>query len=349
MVKKRQKNRSILAHLFDLLLVVLIGDFVNLLFNPNFESYIEFLPWNSLYSLIIGGFLWKGNELLGNFIAKKIDSQKHPFRSLRWSLISMFLYSTLAILIINYFWWVHVIGYPNDFLQTFEGMLIMLIEFVITIIIASILFSRTYFNAWRALAVNEERLKNESLAHQYKALQNQVNPHFLFNSLNTLSSLVYKDQDQAVKFIKQLSEVYRYVLEHKDADLVDLQTELSFVKNYVFLQKIRHGSSLNFSNGVDLYVRVQVVPMSIQMLIENCIKHNIVSEENPLFVEVNLNHDYIVVKNNLQPKSSIEDTGGIGLQNLKSRYELLSENPVLIEETDKDFIVSIPALKAKPA
>jgi len=348
-VKKQQKKRTILAHLFDLLLVVLIGDFVNFLFNPNLESYLRFLPWNSLYSLIIGGFLWKGNELLGKLVAKNVDSRKYPFRSLRWNLIIMFVYSTLAIIIINYIWWVHVIGYPNDFLQTFEGMLIMLIEFVITIIISSILFSRTYFNAWRALAVNEERLKSESLAHQYKALQNQVNPHFLFNSLNTLSSLVYKDQDQAVKFIKQLSEVYRYVLEHKDAELVDFPTELTFVKNYVFLQKIRHRNSLNISYNISDKENALVVPMSLQMLIENCIKHNIVSEENPLIVEVSLNQGYVVVKNNLQPKSSIEDTGGIGLQNLKSRYELLSEKPIIVEETKTEFIVSVPVLKAKSA
>lgn len=345
MEKKVHNKRSIKKHLLDLLIVVLIGDFVNLLFNPNMESYLRFLPWNSLYSLIIGGFLWKGNELLGNLIAKKIDSQKQPFRSLRWSLISMFIYSTLAIIVINYIWWVHVIGYPNNFLQTFEGMLIMLIEFVITIIIASILFSRTYFNAWRALAVNEERIKSESLAHQYKALQNQVNPHFLFNSLNTLSSLVYKDQDQAVKFIKQLSEVYRYVLEHRDAELVDIFTELTFVKNYVFLQKIRHGNSLNISYDINTNERVQVVPMSLQMLIENTIKHNIVSEENPLFVEVSLNKDYVEVKNNLQPKSSIEDSGGIGLQNLKSRYKLLSDSPIQIEENESNFIVRVPIVK----
>ena len=121
------------------------------------------------------------------------------------------------------------------------------------------------------------------------------------------------------------------------------------MKNYIFLQKIRHGDSLNISYDIDLNKPAHVVPMSVQMLIENCIKHNIVSEENPLFVEVNLNHEYIVVKNNLQPKSSIEDTGGIGLQNLKSRYELLSENPILIEESDKYFIVRVPVLKAKTA
>ena len=347
-VKKKYKKRSIPAHLFDLLLVVLIGDLINFFFNPELSSYLRFLPWNSLYSLIIGGFLWKGNEALGKFIGKRIDVYKYPFKSLRWSLAAMFVYSTLIIIIINYIWWVFVIGRPSDFLLSIEGLSVMIIEFVVTIIIASILFGIGFFQAWRESAVNEERLKSESLAYQYKALQSQVNPHFLFNSLNTLSTLVYKDQGQAVKFIKQLSEVYRYVLEHKDAELVDISTELAFVKNYVFLQKIRHGKSLNVSFNLKNNEYVKVFPMSLQMLIENAIKHNIVSEENPLFVDVSLIQEYVVVKNNLQPKSSVEDSAGIGLQNLKSRYELLSDKPIKIEESDTEFIVNIPVLKTKP-
>jgi len=346
-VKKGHKKRSIQAHIFDLLLVVIIGDIINFFFDPDISSFLRFLPWNSLYSLIIGGFLWKGNEALGGFIGKYIDSYKDPFRALRWNLIGMFVYSILAIIIINYIWWVLLFGEPADFLIRKEGLLIMIIESVVTVLIASILFSIGFFQAWRESAVNEERLKSESLAHQYKALQNQVNPHFLFNSLNTLSSLVYKDQDQAVKFIKQLSEVYRYVLEHKDAEVVELSTELTFVKNYVFLQKIRHGNSLNVSFNMKNSALVKVIPMSLQMLIENAIKHNIVSEENPLFIEVNHNSEYVIVKNNLQHKTSVKDSGGIGLHNLKSRYELLSDKPILVEENDTDFIVRIPVLKTK--
>ncbi|MCD4729459.1 MAG: histidine kinase [Bacteroidales bacterium] len=345
-MKKGHKKRSIQGHLFDLLLVVIIGDTITFFFNPDISSFLRFLPWNSFYSLVIGGFLWKGNEALGGFIGKYIDSYKDPFRALRWNLIGMFVYSTLIIIIINYIWWVLLFGKPADYLLR-QGLLIMIIEFVVTVLIASILFSVGFFQAWRESAVNEERLKSESLAYQYKALQNQVNPHFLFNSLNTLSSLVYKDQDQAVKFIKQLSEVYRYVLEHKNAEVVELSTELIFVKNYVFLQKIRHGNSLNVSFDLRNSKKVKVIPMSIQMLIENAIKHNIVSEENPLFIEVNLNSEYVIVKNNVQHKTSVQDSGGIGLQNLNSRYELLSDKPILVEESDSDFIVRIPVLKTK--
>lgn len=344
-VKKVQRKRTIKRHLLDLLIVVLIGDLINYFFNPEISSYLKFLPWNSLYSLIIGGFLWKGNEAVGKYIGARIDMNKYPLKALRWSMFGIFVYSILAIIIVNQIWWVLVIGRPIDYLLRIQGILIMVIEFVVTIIIASILFGTSYFKAWRESAVNEERLRSESLAYQYKALQNQVNPHFLFNSLNTLSTLVYKDQDQAVKFIKQLSEVYRYVLEHKDAELVDISTELEFVKHYVFLQKIRHGGSLNLTFDLLNSKQVQVFPMSLQMLIENAIKHNIVSEENPLFVEVTQNSEYIIIKNNLQHKSSVNDTGGIGLQNLKLRYELLSDTPFLIEKTDKEFIVKLPVLK----
>ena len=332
-------------HVRDLLLVVIIGDVITIFFNPDFSTFIKYLHWNSLYSLIIGGFLWKGNEVVGFLISKHVDEQKEPVKALRWNLTGLFIYTTLAIIIINHIWWVLFIGEEADFLIK-DGLLILIIEFVVTVIIASILLAIGFFKAWREAAVNEERLKKESLEHQYKALRNQVNPHFLFNSLNTLTSLVYKDQNQAVKFIKELSEVYRYVLEHRDSELVDISIEIDFVKHYVFLQKIRHGENLNISINMKNMKNRKVIPMSLQMLIENAIKHNIVSEENPLNIEITENVDYYIIKNNLQRKTTTKDTGGIGLQNLQSRYGFISENRLITEENKEEFIVKVPLIKS---
>jgi hypothetical protein len=347
-LKTRNRKNIILGHLRDLLIVVIIGDFVTIFFSPSFSNFLKYLHWNSLYSLFIGAFLWKGNELVGYFISKYVDEQKEPIKALRWNLTGLFIYTTLAIYFVNYIWWILLFGKEHAFLFH-DGLMILLIEFVVTIVIASILYAISFFKAWRESAVNEERLQKESLAHQYKALRNQVNPHFLFNSLNTLSTLVYKDQDQAAKFIKELSEVYRYVLEHKDSELVDISTELEFVENYVFLQKIRHGKSLEVEIGIPKVSGILVIPMSVQMLIENAIKHNIISEESPLNVEVKVNNEHLVVKNNLQPKSTVKDTGGIGLDNLKKQYEFFSEKEFVIEESTKEFTVKIPIIKTKPA
>ncbi|MCD4684175.1 MAG: histidine kinase [Bacteroidales bacterium] len=347
-MKNKNRTRAILGHLRDLLLVVIIGDVVTIYFSPDFSIFLKHLHWNSFYSLIIGGFLWKGNQLVGYLISKYVDDQKEPVKALRWNLTGLFIYTSLAIIVVNYFWWVLFIGEDISFLFT-NGLSIFIIEFVVTIVIVSILLSISFFKSWREAAVNEERLKKESLAYQYQALSNQVNPHFLFNSLNTLSTLVYKDQNQAVHFIKELSEVYRYVLEHKDSEVVDLSTELDFVKNYVYLQKIRHGQSLDINVEVQNSSGQYVIPMSIQMLIENAIKHNIVSIENPLSIQISLNTEYIIIKNNLQRKTTVKDSAGIGLDNLKKRYEFISDKEFMTEENEKEFIVKIPIIKSKSA
>ena len=338
-------KNNVAGHIRDLVIVVIIGNFVAFLFNSNWSDFVSNLGWSSLYSLIIGGTLWKGNEALGYFISLKIDRNKEPLKLLRWNLLGMFIYSTLAIIMVNYIWWVIIFGRQFGLLFS-QQWITMIIEMVITVIIVSIIYSFSFFKAWRASAVSEERLKKESIALQYKALQNQVNPHFLFNSLNTLSSLVYKDQETAVKFIKELSDVYRYVLEMKDNEVIDLSTELQFVNHYIYLQKIRYGNNLKVEMDIKDGKENKVVPMSLQMVIENAIKHNIVSEENPLLLEIMETNDYIIVKNNLQRKSAVKDSGGIGLQNLQSRYDSLSDKKFSAEATEKEFIVKIPLIKS---
>lgn len=340
MSQKRHK-RTLYHHLLDLLIVVLIGNVITFFFHSSWSSFIQYIFWNSLYSLVIGGFLWKGNEALGWIIGRNIDKNKYPFKALRWNLAAMFVYSSLAILIINYVWWVLIIGKETNYLFN-QGLLILIIEFVVTIFITSILLSISFFKSWRESAINEERLKRESMAFQYKALKNQVNPHFLFNSLSTLSSLVYKDQDVATKFIKQLSEVYRYVLEHENNEVVNVKTEMGFVQKYLYLQQIRHGDYLKVHIGLKDCYEKMLIPASVQMLVENSIKHNIVSSDEPLEISILNNPDYIIIRNNLQKKSSFSDTGGIGLENLKARYGFLTNKPVVVEEESGFFIVKLP-------
>jgi len=245
-MKADNKRKSLLGHLKDLLIVTIIGNFVTFLFVRQVDDIAGFILWASGYSLLIGGFLWKGNEMVSHFVHRRIDMDKYPEKSLKWSLIAMFIYTTIAIVAVNYLWWVVLLGKNISYLYSGSGFLTSIIQFGITIIIASVLYSIGFFKSWREAAVNEERLKKESIAHQYKALKNQVNPHFLFNSLNTLSTLVYKNQDMASKFIKQLSEVYRYVLEQKDNEVVRVKTEIEFVEKYLYLQQIRHGKNLQY-------------------------------------------------------------------------------------------------------
>ena len=172
-----------------------------------------------------------------------------------------------------------------------------------------------------------------------------MNPHFLFNSLNSLSSLISKDPDKAVKFVKELSEIYRYVLDQKNTELVDLKDEIEFLNSYVFLQKIRFAESLKVNIDISAKNR-KIIPLSLQMLLENAIKHNVVSKDKPLEIDVYSNpENYIVVRNNIQKKKVVGTSTNIGLKNIKDRYAYFTNLPLNIIETKESFIVEIPTIE----
>lgn len=203
-----------------------------------------------------------------------------------------------------------------------------------------------YMNRFKQTQIEAERLKKESIEAQFEALRNQVNPHFMFNCFNVLSNLVYKDPDVSAQFIAQLSNVYRYLLQSQQKKVVTLQEELSFIESYLYLLKMRHGDNLIVDKRIAAEPEnFYVAPASLQMLIENAIKHNIVSKNNPLTIRLYSEKEAIVVANNLQEKEIREESTQRGLQNIKSRYRLLSNAQVLIEKTASEFRVTIPLLQ----
>ena len=170
-----------------------------------------------------------------------------------------------------------------------------------------------------------------------------MNPHFLFNNLNSLTSLISTNPDKAIDFVKKLSEVYRYVLDQKDHELVALETELKFLESYVFLQRIRFDTNLNIQIDVNPG-KFKVIPLSVQMLVDNAIKHNEISDKNPLSIRIfSTNDDCLNVENRLQKKAGSEGSGS-GIQNIKDRYEFFTSKKVIISEDAGKFLVSIPLL-----
>lgn len=202
-----------------------------------------------------------------------------------------------------------------------------------------------FLNAWRKSELEKERLKTEMAEHRYNALQNQVNPHFLFNSLNVLSELVYEDQDLAVKFIDQLSELYRYVLASRDEDIIPLEKEVEFIKSFSFLLKMR------FQNQLEIAIEIQpkqgefLVPMSLQLLVENAVKHNVATTSHPLKITIKRQGNFVVVENVLQPKTQPVESTKTGLSNIKGRYSHLTGQKVLIEQSDAQYKVALPIIK----
>ncbi|MCF8302551.1 MAG: histidine kinase [Bacteroidales bacterium] len=334
-------KKIILGHIRDIIIITLVSFAISMFFVDVEKLNLHNISINALYSMLIGGTLWKGNEATGYFIGTSIPQNKNPGFNLRMQVTGMVIFTITDILIVNYIWF--GIIYDHDFWNFVvqgSGLGIFLIQFIVAMLIGLIFYVNGYFNAWKASLKNEEAFKRERLILQYEALKNQVNPHFLFNSLNTLSSLVYVDVAKADRFIKKLSMIYRYVLEQRNKDLIDLDSEMEFVRNYVDLQKIRFENNLLVDININNSPDARVIPISVQMLVENAIKHNVVSEERPLKIEIFTNNDgYLMIRNNWQKKRSIKKQEGqhdwthIGLPNLKSRYEYL---------TDREFIVNDP-------
>ncbi|GAB3493560.1 hypothetical protein GCM10027341_09000 [Spirosoma knui] len=211
--------------------------------------------------------------------------------------------------------------------------------------------NRRAYRRLEDVQVRAERLEKENVQAQFAALKSQVNPHFLFNSLSILSSLVHADADLSERFIDQLSRAYRYILEQKDNERVLLKTELEFIQAYRFLLNIR------FENKFDVIINVpeadqtrySIAPLTLQLLVENAVKHNRMSAREPLQVHIQLEGDCLVVQNNLQHRPQSETSTGLGLQNIINRYTLLTDRPVWIGEVDGSFVVEIPLLVERPS
>ncbi len=203
-----------------------------------------------------------------------------------------------------------------------------------------------YFKEYKLTSLEAEQLKNISTQAELQLIKSQINPHFLFNNLNVLSALIMKDNNEANRFIEEFSKVYRYILSNHDKELVELRTEVDFIKPYIFLLEKRFAEGLVIKvNIAEDYKDQYIIPASLQMLIENAIKHNVVSRHKPLLIDVHSNgNNTLVVSNNLQAKQTVEYSTGIGLQNIIKRYQLVSNKTVTIDKDEKNFTVTLPLL-----
>jgi len=198
------------------------------------------------------------------------------------------------------------------------------------------------------LVLKAEREQRARLLAQFETLKNQVNPHFLFNSLNVLLDLVHEDPDLAEDFIVKLTRVYRYVLELKDQDIVSLGEELTFITNYVFLHQIRFGNSLQlYSQVPEQWHHYTLPPLTLQLLVENAIKHNVISREQPLQVQLLIEDGYFVVRNTYQLRQDKPDSTGIGLENLRQRYAHLGGQTPEFGVQEGHYVARVPLMNPR--
>jgi len=233
-----------------------------------------------------------------------------------------------------------------DYMTRPTRFLLIMVSVSMVVIVKAVLFAEYFLNRWKENALRAARLEKEKAQVQFDNLKNQLNPHFLFNSLTSLDGLIHENPDLASQFLRQLAKVFRYVLQHKDKELVGLQTELDFVRNYVSLLKTRFDGSLqvHFDVPVDISDKA-IVPVTLQILIENAIKHNVANARQPLDIHILATDEYLTVENNCQPKA-VETSNRQGLTNLRVLYRFLTEREVEVTQEEGRFRVRVPLVQA---
>ena len=312
--------------------------------NRPIQSLPDFL-FNVLWSFMIVFTQWTGSVLINHLLDKKIKWIEKPVQRSVLGIISLVFYSVIAFMLVKYLmYFLKYHSLPDegwDFAAR-SSFFTFMISFNISLIFTAIGF----FKAWKKAVVKAENLKVEMMAYKYESLRNQLNPHFLFNSFNVLSDLVYADQAMAVKFINQLSDLFRYVLDCRDKELVPLSEELEFMRSYIYLLKTRFEDKLDIK--IDLLAEADdlIVPMTLQLLVENAVKHNEVSEAFPLHVRICRDGNYIEVLNSLKVKKVGGDSKNTGLKNIVQQFGFFTDKQIDVLESDGKFIVRVPILKS---
>ena len=315
--------------------------FINKQAEENHNVFLDFLT-----SIVITILVWEGNLRIDSWLNIKFPWVGNAGKRIIIELLSSMIYSAVVIYCSMLFFNQFVCPLPVASKEAFMATA-MIIGVMVSFILLTVEIGSQFFSNWKASLIEIEHHKTEVVQAQLQNLKNQINPHFLFNNMSVLSSLVYKDQDKAVDFINQLSKVYRYLLDNKDKELVSLEDELTFIRSYTYLLQIRFDTNIKFDIQVENNVLQKLVPpMAIQILVENAIKHNELSEALPLTVSIKNRGDVLEVTNNLQLRTNTEPSSKTGLKNIKDRYHYFTSEPVEIIERTSAFVVKIPLLKS---
>lgn len=285
------------------------------------------------------------NVMFDHWIEKKLPALQQTQKRILWkTLVTVFIMTPSVYIIFMIYHTFHLFGYSLQPAHLWQGALAALSVNVIfeTLYEADFVFRRNRENA-----AENATLYKLSTDEEFDSLKDQVNPHFLFNCFNTLSSLISADKDRALSFLDELSKVYRRLLKDHNDSLSILSHELDFVNSYFKLLETRYGKAVKMRIQVnEEYKRYFIPSMSLQLLVENAVKHNTVSKANPLVIEIfTSGEDRLVVNNNLQRKLTISHTIGIGLRNIKSKYELLKQPGFQVMEGNKNFTVVLPLIR----
>jgi hypothetical protein len=294
--------------------------------------------------------LWFANAYTADWLNIRTGWNERPMRRLLFTVGASFLASLVVMVVVGELTAVLLLHRPLGYGLRHHFVSNAAFPLLTTVVVSLFMHSRSFLLAWREATVRAERLEKESAVARLDSLRRQVDPHFLFNSLNALTSLVEEEPQRAVRFIRQLSSVYRYVLESQSQELVPLSEELAFAEAYVFLQKTRLDEALQVE--LDLpptaeTAALHLPPLALQLLLENALKHNTAYQASPLHlrVAVDATAATLTVRNTLRPRRlPANEASGRGLANLRARYAFLTPRPVAAGPVGEEFVVTLPLL-----
>lgn len=287
--------------------------------------------------------IWEGSKFIQALISHYFPLEDSLIKHLTYEIASIFVFSSVLLII-------GILSY-NALVSSVRitvGVVLqnIFVSFLLALLFIAINEGTFLFAKWKASLLEQEKLRQENLIAKVESLKKQLDPHFLFNSLSVLSGVVYKDPVLADRFIAKLSQVYRYVLEHNEEAQVSIEEEIAMVEAYCFLLNVR------FLNKVVLVVSLKgyegdVLPLSLQLLVENAAKHNRISENQPLVLRIYVDEDMVWVENSLNVKEVKEDSTGLGLKNLEARYRYVTGEAIVVENTGELFKVGLPLINNK--
>jgi hypothetical protein len=322
-------------------LVMSIVQYLNGYFYDTVQDAIIGFGYNQLYSVS----LYLANAVLIYYLVKKYRQDLFKVRHLFKGIFGGMTITLVTIFILHF---VEMVAIKGTSLTEFIGNVNLenySMSLVISMVVCFVFYAAYYYRFTNEKKVKEQKLIAGTASAKFDALKNQLDPHFLFNSLNVLTSLIEENPEAAMKFTTALSKVYRYVLEQKNKDLVTVEEELIFAKLYMSLIKMRFEDSIVFTLPETISnPEAKVVPLSLQLLLENAVKHNQVTPTKKLHITIEEDNGSLRVTNNFQPKQVVKKGSGVGLQNITQRYNLITNRAVMIQQDEKLFSIAIPML-----
>ena len=338
LIKELPRAIFISVSIFLVLLIIRFLSGVRIELNSN-------LLINFGYTTLYGFMLYYANAILFMKLDEIFSKERFNRKRILIGFIGSFIISIGVIFLLRIFEDVIIEGSSFALFFEKEKFSNYLVTIIITFVVTLAFHAFYLYKAYQETRLKEQKIIAGTANAKFESLKNQIDPHFLFNSLNVLSSLIEENPENAQRFTTSLSKIYRYVLEQKDKELVTVSEELAFAKTYMNLLKMRFENSITFELPENFdNADAKVVPLSLQLLLENTIKHNVVSENKPLHIKIYIKDNFLVVENNLQKKEVLQDRKGVGLQNIVSRYAILSRRKVLIDENKEAFAVYLPIL-----